>query len=64
MFAKLLGGLIVALALTATSVSGGPAFAARSAGEGGVGHRVDKPRPCCRPGQECCKGNWQPCCRR
>jgi hypothetical protein len=62
MLAKLLGGLIVAVALAATS--GTNNLAAESGpNDGYIASQGSKPPVCCRPGQECCKGNWRPCCR-
>lgn len=62
MFAKLLGGLIVAAALAAPVSYATLAAEARAAGDA-VAARADK-SPCCRPGFDCCKNIGQACCRK
>lgn len=60
MFGKLLGALIVVAALAVQS--NGTAIEPKSS-DNEISARVERGKPCCRPGNECCKGNWQPCCR-
>ena len=62
MFVKLLAALIVVAALAAPS--NGTAVIGPKPGDDEISARLDRGNPCCRPGQECCKGNWRPCCRR
>jgi hypothetical protein len=62
MFAKLVGGLIVAVALAATVAWSGSLAVEAKPRDQDNGVRVDK-GPCC-PWEQCCKGNWRPCCRK
>jgi hypothetical protein len=62
MFAKLLGGLIVAAALAAP-MSYSTLAAAPRTGADAITARVEK-SPGCRPGFDCCKNIGQACCRR
>lgn len=64
MFAKWFGSLIVALALIAGANQSLAVEPAPGGDDDAVSQISKPPRPCCRPGQECCKGNWQQCCRR
>jgi hypothetical protein len=61
MFAKLLGSLLVAVALGAPLASDALAVVP-PLNVTDIGVREDKP-PCCRPGYECCKNVGQDCCR-